>query len=1683
MERKLSKKMPQREPSRPPLTSRIRASFESKRTKSDVSSPTALTHGFVTQQPDPDVLHTAVQDVMNSETFQNAIAANLAKLLKPTIKSALDTIQPVVEAVYNHEMLLRKTNQNIETARQVAENTNQSVENLLDRLDTVTERTEEDGSIKAPMTPASSPRKRALSSFSGPPQTAENIKHMLEENNALIATKLSELSGSLEANKGKTTDTLESLKAFSEQSSTATSVMQAQLDQLKVDVGEIMAAIGADLGTNVKALSERAPAQETSVFAEHSAKLDAISVHLEGLKGISGAAPSSDNAELLQHIASNFEDLKQHVDAGRSVSNDQISTVLTAVEAHSADFAEIKAAIGDPNGEILAAVQKSNDSHAAHAVILGELKERSITPGSESAPVSSDPEVTSSLQAIQNDIAALKENLKANALPSNDWSSANLEPQITTILATLESHTAALGEIKASHASHATTLKGIKSLEGAPSGGGGDSASLEPQISTIITTLESHTATLANLQEAHATHATALEEIKPLEGAPVTDGGNLVNLEPQIAAIISTLETHTATLGSLQDSHTSHAAALDGIKSIDVSAGDVASTATIEPHIAAIIATLDSHTATLGSLQDSHAAHATALDSLKALDPAPASSGDSSTLEPQIAAIIATLESHTATLGELKSSGTPPSSDVAPVAATVNMEGLESQIAAIHATLESHTTLLTEIKDDVSAEILTSLHEINSAHASQNATLLDIKEADVSAEILTALHASNDSHADHTATLSALQAAVQSSNDAHASHAGVLDEIKSTRSIEPAAGGDAPTSSGLDAQMGTIMSTLEQHHMTLADIKNASKSANDLHASHIAALTELKSVQPSGDSPASEGGNADFGALEAHITTIISTLEGQNATLSDIKESSASPEVVAAVKETHELLQSHTSLLDTILDASSHEDILANISSLKQIIEESMAGVDEHGASVKELRESTKASHSEIATALGALALGGAAGAGVEALASNGDGNLTELLEEMKAVRAIVEKSSETTASMAAQLDINHKTFTTSITALGDELKAEVDFSSTEIASAVTMLSGDVRSIDLSSMSIAVSECGREINGLSAKIDGVEESLKGTRAHVVDLKDGFHLSDRGVGQLKEHALIAGAAGLATGGAAAVVTEESKPTIERSPVEPEVTDPEANETTIETQAEPEASEPIVEEAPIPEESEPVVEDTQPEPAAREPIVEKAPVAEESEPVADIQPEPEASGPIIAEAPVAEDSEPVVEDIQPEPETSEPIDEEAPESEKSEPVVDDTQPEPEASDHIIDEDPAIEGSPTEHEATEPDTSEPVVEGASVAENSEPTVEESYAETEVSVTGASEPVVEEASIPEESQPVEESPVEPEVNEPLVEEAAVPKESQPVAVEPVVKEAFIPEESEPATEESPAEPESSEFIVEEASVPEDSKPVIEEAQAEAEGGKLEPRESVEETEEAPALRIAEEPLSPREEPEDIPVYHDGAHVDGHALDETLHEEEDATADEPHPAHEDPEDAKVREEIARINAEFMNANADDPSHEAEPTQREIAPVEEPEESEEPLDPSSPFIEDPVSPTGTAVHDPLPNSPIEDPFPSPAIDEPLASPMELESGSGTPLSATFPSKSKKGKKGKKAKKPWEEDDDAESAPASASASASTSAIASPLSPDFPDGSGGGRKKKGKKGRKEFVFEPEGGENA
>ncbi|PMD21498.1 hypothetical protein NA56DRAFT_626137 [Hyaloscypha hepaticicola] len=1216
---------PTRTPSRPPITSRIRSSFEKRRRNSNEPQSPNYTNGtspFFTQ--DAESLRKAIDEAISSETFQNAIAANLAKLIKPSIKSALDTIQPVVEAVYNHEVLLRKTNH--------------SVENILERLEVNTDAHGHQRESRAIRTPS-------------PSQDFAQFRRLLDESNARTAAALSELSSSVEASNGKITEALQGissiqaalgptkenvdgLKVFSEQSTTTAAVMQAQLDQLQADVGQVIDAIGADLGKNVKALHEKAATWDSSILSSHTTKLDALATDLGALKG------HSDTMEKIEALSTELTGLKGSVEAGISSNNasftslgSQITNVLSTIEGHTNTLGEIKDKAADP--EILAALQQSNNSHASHTAALSEIKERSLSaaPAPVSVPEGGNAEATAALQDLKADLASLKENIAAG-LTANNENVTGLGTKIDSVLSTVEAH-------KASDAS--------------------------PEILAAV----------QQSNESHASHSAVLEELKSrgAEPAPAAESGNLVALEAQVGSIASVLDAHTAALDEIKTAGSSHAAALDEVKSIS---------------------SAPTATRSIGET------------------PPPADNSNLAALEAQVAAIVATLESHTAVLDHIKASSDSTSAEVVP---SSKNEALEGHFSTIVETLDAHTNLLNEIKDDVSAEILTTLHELGQSQAHHSDMLAEIREADVSDEILTLLHAHGESQAGHGATLGQIHEGVQALQESHAAHGAALDEIKS-RSVEPAPATKGSNDGALEAKIDGIASTLESHKATLASIQESHASHAEAHASHTAALTELKAIQSATAPDASRPESPDIVGLETQLNNIITALERQTATLSSLRDSASDKSILEATLESHDLLTSHTALLNTIKEKSSHDDILSNLTDLKALVQESKSGIDEHSNLVRDLRSDTKETHSSLKSAIAGLALGGAAGAGAGALVGHeSDKSLAEILFEVKAVKEKVDL-------VVSQIEINHTTITTCITTLSDELKAEIDATGTQITESITTMDATLKEIDLRPITSSVEQTGQVVKDLSSQIDNLESHIQDNTSKVNEIHQGVHLNDTGISQLREHA-----------GTREVVSEpvpegmwfgsgSGSPSAKRlpnpfeysiRPAAPTEAAPEYEAAHEVAEEEPELEPPLEQHEQEPE-AEPVEEATEAasehESAHKVPVAE--PVVEDHEPKPEPEPEPElANEPteptLEPEAHELSEPQPVLEHHELEVEPAEEAIEAVPEHESAHEVA---EPEPVLEHHEQE----AEAEPTE----EPTEITPEHESAHEAAESEPVVE---------------------------------------------------------------------------------------------------------------------------------------------------------------------------------------------------------------------------------------------------------------------------------------------------------------------------------------------------------------------------
>ncbi|KAH8811563.1 hypothetical protein F5884DRAFT_749934 [Xylogone sp. PMI_703] len=929
--------------SRPPVTTRWRTSFDLKRNRSFGKADKPV----VAPTPDPDLLRTAIERAIGSDEFQASIAKHLAKIIEPSIKSALDIIQPVVETVYEHELLLRKGD---------------GVESVLLRLESgiEEERAKLGGDDKEDYKPVTN----GFGDVRRHSMGLERFKELLTQQQEDNARKLSELTNDLEITNDRftevvsgiaglgsalspTTDLASTLRTFSEQTRSSMSVMQAQLDQLKSDSWAIISAMGPELGQDLKDIQRTLSAHSQSPSLEkYSTKLDAISSELQSLRK---SQESPETRELLKEITTSLDLIRESIDQSMAADAEDTATLMAALDkvqrfqtSHATALEEIRSASAHgSNDQILAALERSNNSHASHAVILEELRD-------------------DSRQNVGQDILGAIERLQASPPSHSEASQHNINEEILATLQRLTeshaSHTALLEDIRNSsvneeilsafeklsefHIAHSEALEDIKNSGNADLNG------------EILAALE-------KLSELHAAQSESLNEIK---SATKSNGNEeimsglqkLKNALEKLNEAYATRDVGNAAaqgsneevlkgLEKLNESFAAHDKVLEEIRGARRSNGITADNIEI--------------LAALERLNESHATHTTALEALKhAAAPQqgiPVDNGKLEAMDSKVDEIITTLNSHSTKLDGIKVSATPRSPSPTVSETTTVVDILQPKVETIITAMDNQakvlaeqSNLLLDIKNsDVSAEILTVLRESCDTQASHAQSLAELKESDMSDEILTAIHncaeaiqnssqelkdikegveRSNDAHASHAADLAEVKNGINASNEAHESHAAAFDTLNQTRSA-PATDNKSVDGGSLDSQLRAINDTLENHTYVLTSIKDATDESNKSHASHAALLQQVKSL---------------------------ATIPG--------------PELLDALQKTYDLLQTHfatVSSKDTIYD-----DLLHNLVTMRSIIEESKADIHGTREEVTSLHEDHRSATWEILSAVQTLA-------------------------------------------------------------------------------------------------------------------------------------------------------------------------------------------------------------------------------------------------------------------------------------------------------------------------------------------------------------------------------------------------------------------------------------------------------------------------------------------------------------------------------------------------------------------------------------------------------------------------------------------------------------------------------------------------------------------------------------------
>ncbi|KAK2630633.1 hypothetical protein QTJ16_001453 [Diplocarpon rosae] len=1033
--------------SRPPLTSRIRASIETRRKSFDgmtyklsrsgrtstdglpagnnnnLDSPAVLT-------PDQDVVRSAVDAAINGEAFQNAIAANLARLVKPSIKSALDTIQPVVEAVYTHELLLRKTSQSVEDVlsqmhlnAEAEAGKRERVGDAASALPGVTpdgEAAVSDGSVGARAPGADVEQLRALleDHCSRTGERVSSLETILESSGAKVG-EVAQGMADIQAMLEPTREGVKTLVSSSGETHTTTNALQAQLDQLKTDIASIREAVGTDLSKNVQTLTEKSGAQDVSILAvsEHITKLDMIASDIAALKS------HTDTAEKIDSLSNDIVSLKTTVDTSCSSTAENLTTALSSLSEHTSLLGDLKSAPAHP--EILSTLKQSSDSHAA---ALQELTGKVASDGAADHSAALQ-ELKTELEAVKSVVLAHGESVTGLGTKI-DGSSAEVLGLLGKADGRVEGCAGVLDEIKGMHGEHAAALEGIKAagLNAAPADG-----DINVQIAAIASKLEEHTAVFDQLKGLHGEHSTALEEIK-------TTGSNAAPTESdinvQIAAIVSKLDEHTAAFGELKGLQSEHSTALESLKSINDDAASADSDISVK--IAAVVSKLDEHTAAFGELKGLHGEHSTALENIKPIN-TEATATDTSSVSVQIADIVNKLDEHTAAFDQLRglhsehSTALESIKSVQAEAAHPDPRDISVQIATIASKLDEHAVVLEEVRSSTGSHT-TALQAIKSDSPDAG--------ADVGAQV-TALAAKLD---EHTTALEEIKSST-------GSHTTALQAIKSD---SPDAGAD------VGAQVTALAAKLDEHITALEEIKTVSVSHSSvfdelkgLHGSHAAALEGIRSAIPE------VVPTADIADVGTRVASIVTKLDEHTAALDDIKGFGAPLDAIKALDGAHasafeELKTLHTSLSSTLADLKSAS--ADPTPAYETTVTDILTTLETHTAALEEIKGSTSSHAAALAshgTALeGIRSLGGSIPAEgvlesqIAAVVAT-LGSHSAVLEEIKAHSALLEEIKTSAGVHATALETHGNTLE-GIRALG--VAPPTEASATEVAEIVAKL-------------------------------------------------------------------------------------------------------------------------------------------------------------------------------------------------------------------------------------------------------------------------------------------------------------------------------------------------------------------------------------------------------------------------------------------------------------------------------------------------------------------------------------------------------------------------------------------------------------------------------------------------------
>jgi len=370
----------------------------------------------------------------------------------------------------------------------------------------------------------------------------ENLGRRLDEIQTATTARLADLSN--DVNKSKGTD------------------KSAELQEAVTQINVLLAALGKD----VKAIQEQIAQQDSTILSAHSEKLDTIATELAAVKESSATKSLASDVAALKN---DIETASTSTSTGISGLGAQITSVQSAIEAQDTLLAEIKSSNSSP--EILAGIKSSNESHASHTSALTTIASKDNSA----------------------DLAALKSQVATLSTTVSELKSADISPEILS----------AVKSSNESHAAHATTLAEIKNAP-APVVEKVDLSTIESDVKTILTNLETQTSTLSDIKATTSTPAAVAEK---------TD---ITALEADVKTLLANLESHSGSVSELKSSSgASGAEILAAINAQDATLAQLKDVKASPEVIAAIEALKTDIAASKAELTATH-------DSVKAIDQA-----------------------------------------------------------------------------------------------------------------------------------------------------------------------------------------------------------------------------------------------------------------------------------------------------------------------------------------------------------------------------------------------------------------------------------------------------------------------------------------------------------------------------------------------------------------------------------------------------------------------------------------------------------------------------------------------------------------------------------------------------------------------------------------------------------------------------------------------------------------------------------------------------------------------------------------------------------------------------------------------------------------------------------------------------------------------------------------------------